>query len=136
MWPTYKQNESIETEEPKFTNNVGSLALRPSFKTSYCNAFISTAYIKETIDIFSMEAAAIAGKNVASAISKFDDPGTIRPRPLALLLAPLWLIDRALVKLGCSHLSALFGGSTVTMMVVYMLVLGVLLFLLIYYCFK
>ena len=83
MWPTYHFNRKIQkliTSEPKFTNNAGTYALRPSYRTHIDNLFISTAYIKETIDIFSTEAAAIAGKFVANAIGGSPEP-VIRPRP-------------------------------------------------------
>lgn len=74
MWPTYtSKNGVLRTTEPKFTNNRGSWKLRPSFKTHIPNLYISTAYIQETIDIFSMEAAAIAGKRVARAIDPSVD---------------------------------------------------------------
>jgi len=52
IWPTFKyENGKLETSEPKFTNNYGTAVLRPSFKTHIDNLFVSTAYIKETIDI-------------------------------------------------------------------------------------
>ena len=57
-------NTLLSTTEPKFSNNIGTKALRPSIILGP-NAFLSTAYTKETIDVFSMEAAAISGKAVA-----------------------------------------------------------------------
>ncbi len=74
MWPTFTTTTTstgrsiLTTTEPKFTNNAGSYSLRPSWKTYLPNLFISTAYVKETIDIFSMEAAALAGTMVAHSI--------------------------------------------------------------------
>lgn len=69
-WDTYYNDKKgkLVTREPKFTNNAGTWALRPSYKTSIDNLYVSTAYVKETIDIFSMEAAAIAGKLVSKSI--------------------------------------------------------------------
>ena len=106
MWPTYDKKGSKEygkspalrTSEPKFTNNAGSYALRPSFRMYLKNAFISTAYIKETIDIFSMEAAVIAGKRVANAIDFRSPSPTIRDRPE--MFRVLRNIDGVLYSLG------------------------------------
>ena len=102
LWPGYNvdtNHNRLVTVEPKFTNNVGSYALRPSFKTALNNLFISTAYIKETIDIFSMEAACIAGKKTAHAITKGKTlDGNIRPRPL--LFAPFRALDSMAFSLG------------------------------------
>ncbi len=81
MWETfsYDENDNLVTSEPKFTNNAGTWWLRPSYKTPIDNLYISTAYVKEGIDIFSMEAACIAGKYVANDILKKDgqDKGLI-----------------------------------------------------------
>ena len=84
MWPTFNYNQSINkliSSEPKFTNNAGTYALRPSFKTHIQNLYISTAYTKEAIDIFSMEAACIAGKNVANAIDTRSPTSIMIKRP-------------------------------------------------------
>ena len=99
LWPGYTDKDGLQTVEPKFTNNVGSRALRPSFKTPLDNLYISTAFIKETVDIFSMEAACIAGKKVANTITQGKtDNGTIRSRPF--LFAPLRALDSAAYTLG------------------------------------
>ncbi len=102
IWPTYK-TLPLRSSEPKFTNNAGSYDLRPSYKTSYSNLFIATAYIKETIDIFSMEAACIAGKHVANTIdSRCDSPIMIN-RPWLFL--PFRLIDKVCYWLGLPNLN-------------------------------
>jgi hypothetical protein len=101
LWPTFYNDPldgKLKTTEPKFTNNAGSYKLRPSFRTYIPNLFISTAYIKETIDIFSMEAACIAGKRVAHAIDERSPDATIRPRPL--ILVPFRTIDSIFWRLG------------------------------------
>ena len=84
MWDTWSIDKqgNLQTTEPKFTNNKGSWKLRPSYKTHIKNLYLSTAYIKETIDIFSMEAANIAGKRVASDINKNVLKPTILKRPI------------------------------------------------------
>jgi uncharacterized protein with NAD-binding domain and iron-sulfur cluster len=75
MWQSfyyaYDQNTDqlkLTTTEPKFTNNAGSAKIRPSYRTPLTNTFLSTAYIAETIDIFSMEAACIGGKHATNGI--------------------------------------------------------------------
>jgi len=99
LWPSYNDANGLKTVEPKFTNNAGSYALRPSFRTEINNLFISTAYIKETIDIFSMEAACIAGKKVSNSITNGKtSTGTIRRRPI--LFAPFRALDYVAHSMG------------------------------------
>jgi len=116
MWPTYKfddTTQTLTTEEPKFTNNAGTYTLRPSFKTHIDNLFIATAYVKETIDIFSMEAASIAGKYVAHAISEIDRFNIRITAPLPvmvdrpMLLVPFRALDSISYKLGLPNISIL-----------------------------
>jgi uncharacterized protein with NAD-binding domain and iron-sulfur cluster len=127
MWPTYKFNEKtgyLETSEPKFTNNAGTYKLRPSYKTDINNLFISTAYIKETLDIFSMEAACISGKYVAHEISKKDIksiknctlPPIIVKRPA--LLSPLRAIDSFFYKLGLPNMSLIIVIIVIIMIII------------------
>lgn len=87
MWNTIYRNDKgiLTSDEPKFTNNAGSYKLRPSYQTPIKNLFISTAYIKETIDIFSMEAAALAGRFVSQAIDPNSPEPIITRRPLLFL---------------------------------------------------
>lgn len=108
MWPTYKfdeRDQKLKTAEPKFTNNAGTWKLRPSYRTPIQNLFISTAYVRETIDIFSTEAANIAGKYVASSISNSPKP-TMVPRPV--LLSPFRAADSVFYKLGLPNWSPWF----------------------------
>ncbi len=89
----------LNTTEPKFTNNAGSYALRPSFRTPLENLFIATGFIRETLDIFSMEAACIAGIRVANFISQGELPApSTRSRPK--LFAPIRAIDSVSYKTG------------------------------------
>lgn len=73
----------LKTTEPKFSNNVGTKSNRPPVKLGP-NVYLSTAYVKETIDVFSMEAAAIAGKSVAHSILGLEAP-KLPPRPYPVL---------------------------------------------------
>lgn len=96
LWPSFQYDHDgvLHTTEPKFTNNAGSWKLRPSFKTPAVNGSIATAYVQETIDIFSMEAACIAGKYVANDInSQQCEKPIMEPRP------SIFKLFRALDKL-------------------------------------
>lgn len=100
LWKSfyYDENGNLTTTEPKFTNNAGSSKHRPSFKTPFCNLFVSTAYIQETIDIFSMEAACIAGKKVANEINNNKNQNNlILERPL--IFKPFREIDNYMYNL-------------------------------------
>lgn len=120
MWSSYKFDQKtgkLETYEPKFTNNVGTYALRPSFKTDFKNLFLSTGYIKETIDIFSMEAAALAGKLAGLEIVNLDFPNDKiknrrkiaidyqQDRPI--ITAPLRAVDTVVYSAGGPNLGPL-----------------------------
>lgn len=103
IWPTFKNKSGrLVTSEPKFTNNIGSYNLRPSYKTDIDNLFISTAYVKEAIDIFSMEAAAIAGKLTANAISGENNIPYIRERPQ--IFFNMRFIDSILYQIGLPNI--------------------------------
>lgn len=101
MWPTYK-TLPLRSTEPKFTNNAGSYNSRPSYKTNYSNLFIATGYVKETIDIFSMEAACIAGKYAAFAINGKEYPIKVE-RPL--IFWPFRKLDEIFYCIGLPNLN-------------------------------
>lgn len=104
LWGTFHFNgKNLVTSEPKFTNNIGSRRLRPNFKTPIKNMYIATGYVKDTIDIYSMESAVIAGKAVAHEIIDYSDKPTYRPRPL--ILAPLRAMDTVYYKLNLPNLT-------------------------------
>ena len=89
----------LTTSEPKFSNNTGTKFIRPSFILG-SNAYLATAYTKETIDVFSMEAAAISGKMVAAKIMGSKLP-KLPPRPY-VLADPFRAVDKVLFDLGVS----------------------------------
>lgn len=61
----------IDTWEPKFSNNQGTLALRPEIKDdTISNLLHATAYAKTDANIFCMESAAEAGRRAANFIDK------------------------------------------------------------------
>jgi 15-cis-phytoene desaturase len=113
MWPTfYYQDNKLKTDEPKFTNNVGSLALRPSIKTHIDNLFISTAYTRETIDVFSMEAAAISGIYTANLINSNIDKPMMIDRPYSFWL--MRKIDEILYCLNVPNIGPFLIISIIT----------------------
>lgn len=127
MWPTYDKNGSAQyrnmpvarTTEPKFTNNAGSYELRPSFKMYLRNVYISTAYIKETIDIFSMEAAVIAGKRVANDIDSRSPTPTIRARPA--ITSPFRALDQVLYSVGLPNVIITILIVVIIVMLIYLI---------------
>ncbi len=129
LWETlYYNNEGVlQSSEPKITNNVGSLARRPSYVIDgVSNSFIATAYIKETIDIYSMEAAAIAGKTVGDAImSSVDDhTPTYRENDTFVIDRPLLFAPfRAMDKISHS-----LGGPNVGVWALMLMLLGLIVF--------
>uniref|UniRef100_A0A6C0C9A0 Amine oxidase domain-containing protein n=1 Tax=viral metagenome TaxID=1070528 RepID=A0A6C0C9A0_9ZZZZ len=96
MWPGYAYIDGmIKTNEPKFTNNAKTGALRPSIRTHIPNLFIATGYCREAIDIFSTDAAASSGKSVAYAIHGPElEQATVRRRPI--IFAPFRAIDEVM----------------------------------------
>jgi hypothetical protein len=104
LWPTYYyENNKLHTIEPKFTNNVHSLSLRPSIRTPIKNLFISTGYVAETIDIFSMESACISGIMTAHLIDNDVKKPYIAQRPS--IFYPFRKLDQISYNLGIPNLS-------------------------------
>ena len=65
IWDNFKFVDDLDqltTWEPKFSNNIGSLKLRPHTQDSeYTNLLHATAYTRSSMNIFNMDAAAEAG---------------------------------------------------------------------------
>ncbi len=72
IWTSfYDYKDSIHTYEPKFSNNIGTLKLRPDTNDkNFSNLYHATAYTKTTANIFNMESAVEAGVKAAAAIKK------------------------------------------------------------------
>lgn len=71
VWNTYVFNgRKIETEEPKFSTNKGTLFLRPDNRTIYENLFFAAGYTKTQTDMFEMEGAAESGRKAAQILEK------------------------------------------------------------------
>lgn len=100
LWPTfyYNSQQTLDTSEPKFSNNVGTLQLRPSCKTAYSNLAICGAYTREAIDIFSMEGATISGRTAAYLISAGRTRPVIKAVDRPLFFKPFRAVDQVLYK--------------------------------------
>jgi hypothetical protein len=100
LWPTFYYNDQhrLDTTEPKFSNNVGTLHLRPACKTAYSNLAICGAYTREGTDIFSMEAATISGRTAAHLISNGATRQIIQAVDRPLLFKPFRSLDQVLYK--------------------------------------
>lgn len=69
IWDSfYYKNGKIQTYEPKWSNSVGTLELRPPIKDPIDNLYNATAYSKNKTTIFNMEGATESGKLAASLI--------------------------------------------------------------------
>jgi len=115
-WSSWKWDVSTRTwstTEPKFSNNAGTLELRPSSSiTPIPNLLLATAYTREALDTFSMEGATISGLVVANQIAKAalqtsTSTSTIPqpsypPRPL--WFAPLRSVDALMYPLGIPNI--------------------------------
>lgn len=72
IWDSYIDTKNgIETYEPKFSNNIGTLSLRPEIKdTTFTNLYHSVAYAKTEMNVFCMESAAEAGVKIAKLLGE------------------------------------------------------------------
>jgi uncharacterized protein with NAD-binding domain and iron-sulfur cluster len=72
IWKSFVFNNSIgalDTHEPKFSNNINTLHLRPTFRDKRIkNLYHATAYTKNDTNIYNMESAAESGTMVAKLI--------------------------------------------------------------------
>ena len=75
FWPYYFKDSKIQTDEPKFSNNINCYALRPTPKDNYFNnVYHSNAYTRQinydykNPDLFCMENAATIAHVVSKAI--------------------------------------------------------------------
>lgn len=73
MWYSFsydRERGKFDTWEPKFSNNVGTVALRPStYQEDLTNLVHATAYTKTDANIFNMDSAAEAGIRAANFIN-------------------------------------------------------------------
>ncbi len=71
IWNTvfyHPQRKTLDTIEPKFSNNAGTYHLRPEIYEADTKLYHATAYAKTNMDIYNMESAAEAGTRAAQLI--------------------------------------------------------------------
>ncbi|MFL6248876.1 MAG: FAD-dependent oxidoreductase [Thermoanaerobaculia bacterium] len=111
MWDSFAVTDGkLQSWEPRWTNNTGTLRLRPGNRTAFANLWLAGAYTRTDIEIYCMEGACESGRRAAAAIA---DGVQVRrhPRTMPLLFGPLRLLDRFLLSLGLPHAGTLTGGS-------------------------
>ena len=84
IWQSFKfdpKTQKMTTWEPKFSNNVGTLKLRPFTDDElFPNLKHATAYTRTEMNLFNMDSAAEAGVMAAQKIvEELDDETNIRP---------------------------------------------------------
>lgn len=104
IWDTFYFNSFgfVDTSEPKFSNNIGSLKYLPNYKTEIINLFFATAYTKTTRLVYSMESAAEAGilvSNEITNIRKYIYPFEIAPH----IFKPLIYLNEFFYERGLLH---------------------------------
>lgn len=119
LWNSFERNPVsglMDTYEPKFSNNVGTLATRPHTRTEIDNMFFATAYTHHSGHIFNMEGACEAANNAVNAVFSAEDLDYIntkkdKRRFLGAVFCPFRQVDKAFFKLGLPHLSKFTCGS-------------------------
>jgi uncharacterized protein with NAD-binding domain and iron-sulfur cluster len=138
MWDSFyfkdEDGGKMDTDEPKFSNNVGSLEYQPSPETSVANLFFATGYTKTQRFIYSMEAAAEAGtvaaNHILDRVGLGQGKSEVFPYSSTLpIFLPLVWIDRVLMFLRLPHLSKFTFGSSLLLGIVYLLALLFILFI-------
>ena len=78
IWESYVFDlGEVDTYEPKFSNGIGTLSLRPDvLDDTYANVYHANAYTRTEINIFCMESAAEAGVKAARLIRGLELPET------------------------------------------------------------
>jgi hypothetical protein len=111
MWDSFTvQDGKMQTWEPRWTNNVGTLRLRPPNETAFDNLVLAGAYTRTDMEIYCMEGACESGRRAAATIARgVEVRPHIRSRPL--LFGPLRALDRVLLRMGLPHLARYTGGS-------------------------
>lgn len=131
MWDSFARRDGrLQSWEPRFTNNVGTLRLRPDVRTAFDNLLLAGAYTRTGMEIYCMEGACESGRRAAQALLELRGapftPVTLdaHARPWPVFFGPLRALDRLLCALGAPHASALSGGSSIALLLLYLAALG------------
>jgi hypothetical protein len=104
IWPEFHQKKGKwEADFTKFSNNAGTLKLRPSCETPLRNCVMATAYTKEAVEIFSMEGACRSGIFAANIIDKNCKMSYFQPRSFPSLF-PLRALDSVAFAAGAPNI--------------------------------
>jgi hypothetical protein len=120
MWDSFTVKDGkMQTWEPRWTNNVGTLRLRPGPLTAFRNFVLAGAYTRTGMEIYCMEGACESGRRAAAVIVD-DRGGALRPvslhehsRPRPVIFGPLRFLDGVLLRLRLPHAGALPGGPII-----------------------
>lgn len=130
MWDSFQFDETtqkITIWEPKFSNNAGGLKDQPSTTTDIKNLLFATAYTKTDRFIYSMEAATEAGTRCANEIAtRIGSKHQTIVHPFVItfgLFKPLIWLDRFLLRCGAAHASRYLFGSSMLLVIIYVLVI-------------
>lgn len=108
IWNNFEyseEDEKIWTWEPKFSNNVGTLHIRPETKDKHIqNLYHATAYTHTSMNIFNMESAAEAGLKAAKTISNTDIIVNTSYKPNLFFKFIQW-VDNLVLKISSSFQS-------------------------------
>ncbi len=84
IWDEFQfcpNRNEIVTDEPKFSNNVKTLPLRPNFRDKLNNFYHANSYTRTITNTFNMESGAEAGVKVANIINNSYVPEKIKISP-------------------------------------------------------
>ncbi|MDP2587256.1 MAG: FAD-dependent oxidoreductase [bacterium] len=139
MWDSYRfdpDKKVIDSWEPKFSNNIKTLQYQPDPVTDVPNLFFAAGYAKTSRFIYSMESAAEAGTLAANEIIRLANSsnGTehtptevFKSMTTLNILSPLVWLDKVLFKIKAPHLSRLFLGNSLFLVITYLIGLPLLL---------
>jgi hypothetical protein len=120
MWDSFTVKDGkLQTWEPRWTNNAGTLRLRPGARTAFRNFVLAGAYTRTGMEIYCMEGACESGRRAARVIAEAQG-GASEPvgfyahgRPRPSIFGPLRFLDRILLRLGLPHAGEVCGGPLV-----------------------
>lgn len=101
IWDSFvSQDGIITTYEPKFSNNAGSLSIRPEARDEiFVNLLHATSYTKTEMNIFNMDSAVEAGMRAAQVIKPNEIIVSSAFKPVSRWLRWIRRIDKFIFKM-------------------------------------
>lgn len=137
IWDSFQfdaKKREMNTWEPKFSNNAGSLPFQPEVTTGVDNFLFATGYAKTHRFAYSMESAAEAGTRAANEIVRREGlSGPTRVFPFhwsLMILQPLARLDAFTFHLGLPHASRVTRSSLLLVGIYFVLIVALLAFVL------